>query len=353
MAETDFGIVHKALKETLALTIRLTIREREELHSVFEKIGRESEGSITGPPFAVFYWDTGVEGVEVEAGFPVSEPLDTAIATSRVLEGAEAFTAVHVGSYEGLQQTYGRLYTQLYARGIPASLVTREIFQKHNIKNPRQNLTEVQVLIHNWGDRLALAVGELLGADARKQVMMGSELLSPETGKEERASWLCRAVERLDKLADDDQKYEILSKCAHVFPEQRIQKLRRLFLETGEIGSVLKEMAEDPDWYETPVMEASGIRVKKVPYNRKAFDEATSSEEKRKAYCHCPMVKEFFDKTPSSFCYCGSGWYRRLWEGITGNQVRVRIVKTLVKGDDYCEFIIEIPHDRLSRKKKD
>ncbi len=349
MTQTDFEIVHKTLKETLVLTTRLTIKEREELYPLFERIGRESEGSITGPPFAVFYWDTGVDGVEVEAGFPVSEPLDTSIATGRLLEEAEAFTVVHVGPYDGLRQSYGRLYTQLYARGIPASLISREVFQKHNPKNPEQNLTEVQVLIHDWEDRLAHAVDELLGAEARRHVMMGSELLSPDTSKKERTSWVCKAVERLDKLADDDQKYDILSRCAHVFPEERIERLRGIFQETGEIGSVLKEMAEDPEWYETPVVEAGGIRVRKVPCNRKAYEEATTSEEKRKAYCHCPMVRDFLDKTPQSFCYCGSGWYRRLWEGITGDQVRVRIVKTLVKGDDCCEFMVEIPRRLESR----
>jgi len=342
MAQANPEIAHKILDEILVLSTRLVIQDREEVHPVLDGIGRESEGSVIGPPFAVFYWDTGVEGVEVEVGFPVSRPVETAVATTRNLEEVEAYTLMHVGPYEELRQSYGRLYTQLYARGIPASLVSREIFFKHNARNPESNVTEVQVLIHDWDRRLARAVDEVLGVDARMHVMMGSEMLGPNSSKEERTCWVRMAVERLDGLADDEQKYDILSRCAHVFPKERIQKLGSIYERTGELKDVLEEMEKDPEWYESPVIEGDNIRIKKVPCDRKGYEAATSPEDKRNAYCHCPMVRGLFEDTPPSFCYCGGGWYRRLWEGILGRPVRVRISKALTKGDDCCEFTIDI-----------
>jgi effector-binding domain-containing protein len=339
-------IHHKKLDRIMATTIHLTIREREELYPVFESIGREAHGKVAGPPFAVFHWDTGVEGVEVDAGFPVSGAVSLSGATMKTFEEAEAFVLVHVGPYEELRQRYSMLYTQLYARGIPASLLSREIFQKYDVKNPKKNVTEVQVLVHDWESRLARAVEDLLGAEARAHVMMGSELLIPDSSKEERTRWVREAVERLDKLTDDEQRYDILSRCAHVFPEERIQRLKNIYERTGQIKAVLEQMEQDQEWYETPMMEGTCIRVRKVPYNRKTYEAATTAIDKKNAYCHCPMVRGLFEEMPPSFCYCGSGWYRRLWEGILGGPVRVRIEKTVTKGDDYCEFTIDIPSGR-------
>lgn len=351
MTQEARPISHKKLDKILAATTRLTIRKRQELHPIFEEMGREWQGKVTGPPFAVFHWDTGVDGVEVDAGFPVSRVTDTAGDRSTTLEEAEAFTLLHVGAYDTLGQSYSKLYTQMYERGIPASLMSREIYLKYDAKSPQKNVTEIQVLIHDWIDRFSAALERVLGTQQREGVMIGSSGLSPESTKAERTLWVCAAVERLDGLADDQQRYDILSSCAHVFPEERIKKLRAIYEQTEDIDAVLMEMDKDPDWYESPLRDGSIIIVQKVPYDKKAYDKASNDEEKKRAYCHCPMVRHQFDETPPSFCYCGSGWYRRLWEGILTESVQVEMLKSLTRGDNICKFAIHLP-SRLRRDRK-
>ena len=46
-----------------------------------------------------------------------------------------------------------------------------------------------------------------------------------------------------------------------------------------------------------------------------------------------------------TFCYCSAGWERQQWEGAIGQPVRVDVVKSLLKGDDLCEFAIHLPED--------
>jgi predicted hydrocarbon binding protein len=48
---------------------------------------------------------------------------------------------------------------------------------------------------------------------------------------------------------------------------------------------------------------------------------------------------------PPSFCYCGAGWYRRQWEGAIDRPVTIEIVKSILKGDDVCQFAIHLPHE--------
>jgi hypothetical protein len=44
-----------------------------------------------------------------------------------------------------------------------------------------------------------------------------------------------------------------------------------------------------------------------------------------------------------TFCWCGSGWYRRLWEGILDQPIQIRHVETLLQGNDQCTLTITLP----------
>ena len=85
------------------------------------------------------------------------------------------------------------------------------------------------------------------------------------------------------------------------------------------------------------------IAVRKKPFDRPAYEAATTEAEKRRAFCHCSMVRGHLDALSPTFCFCGTGWFRRLWEGILGQPVRVDLVRSLLKGDDVCEEGIHVP----------
>jgi predicted hydrocarbon binding protein len=42
-------------------------------------------------------------------------------------------------------------------------------------------------------------------------------------------------------------------------------------------------------------------------------------------------------------CFCGSGWYDQLWEGILGKPVEIEVLQSILKGDDCCTFAITLP----------
>jgi predicted hydrocarbon binding protein len=44
-----------------------------------------------------------------------------------------------------------------------------------------------------------------------------------------------------------------------------------------------------------------------------------------------------------TYCYCGAGWYKQLWEGILGQPVRIEVLKSVLQGDDRCTFAIHLP----------
>jgi hypothetical protein len=219
----------------------------------------------------------------------------------------------------------------------------REVYLHTDEEQPENNETELHVILHDWNGLLAAGLEHVLGAGARDEVMAGSEQITASTSGDERARWTCAAMDRLDQLAGDYQRFDIVSRCAHVFPQERIVKLRAVYQQNQDVDQVLKVMGEDVYWYEEPVRKGNVLYATKAPFDPQGFEKAETRAEKRKHYCHCSIIKNHLDEMNPTFCHCGAGWYRQLWEGILEKPVRVEMLKSLPLGDDVCQFAIHLP----------
>ena len=227
------------------------------------------------------------------------------------------------------------------------SLFRREIYRRLDPAAPGNNLTEVQVILHEWERLCAEGVEAVLGAGARQTLMQGIESITPDSSFEDYTAWMQGAMARLDALTDDEEKKcLVVSHCAHVFPQERIEHLRAIY-QAGSFDDILREMYRDDFWYEKPARRGNVIYMRKNPYDPQGYEKATTPAARRVAYCHCAFVHPFLEQTPFSlsptFCYCGAGWYRRLWEGILGQPVVIEHVETLLRGNDQCTLTITLP----------
>lgn len=72
----------------------------------------------------------------------------------------------------------------------------------------------------------------------------------------------------------------------------------------------------------------------------------TDPVKKRQLCCHCPRVRDALrsevDISPT-YCYCGAGFYKGIWEGILQQPVRVEILETVLQGDEVCKFAMYLP----------
>ena len=178
--------------------------------------------------------------------------------------------------------------------------------------------------------------------------MEGSEEINPESSGVMYREWIRSAMDRLDSLTDDpEKKYQIVSCCAHVFPEERITQLRAIYEKRHDIDDVLRKMYKDDFWYEKPVRKGNVLHMRKNPFNPEGYAKAVTPAERRKAYCHCSFVHPYLDEVPAklspTFCFCGAGWYKRLWEGILAQPIKIQHVETLLKGNDQCTLMITLP----------
>jgi effector-binding domain-containing protein len=335
-------IVYKRVADQLVAGVRYQ-GAPSALGSIFEKLKRQCGEHICGPAFIVTHYGTGVkDGIDVDVCFPVSRPVETGDVRSWVLEGGEVLSLLHRGSPESLGESYGRLYRYLGEHGLISQLSGREVYLEPDPDRPEGNVTELQAFLHKWEHLFAESVGRVLGDDARAEVVQGVENLTPHSSLDDRVRWVNAALERLDERTNEMQKFEVLSPCADVFPQERIERLKAVYERNRSVADVLEAMAEDPDWYESPVRDGDVIFMDKIIFDRQGYEQATSEAERRKCRCHCPIARGRLDEVHPTMCYCSTGWYRRLWEGILGKPVWVELLKCLTRGDDACQFAIHI-----------
>jgi hypothetical protein len=291
------------------------------------------------------------DGLLIEAAFPVTQPVETEEIHTRLLEAVPAITTKHYGEHKTIRESVLKIYAYIEKHAWSTSFIRREIYLVLNEAEPDKNITEVQAVLHEWDRLLAEGAEIVLGKRARAYLMTGIETISPGSSFEEYSAWIQSAIERLDALtSDEEQKCQVVSHCAHVFPQERIDHMRMIY-QQGDFDQILHEMYTDDFWYEKPVRRGNVIYMRKNPFDPEGYANATTPAEQRKAYCHCPFVRPYLEETPAqqnpaalspTFCYCGAGWYRRLWEGILCQAVKIEHVETLLKGNDQCTLTITL-----------
>jgi len=96
-------------------------------------------------------------------------------------------------------------------------------------------------------------------------------------------------------------------------------------------------------WGLAGIYDGGKIIATKIPSFFHEYFEETDEVTKKYYYCHCPRVrKELLNgkSLDSIYCYCGGGFYKDVWEYITGKDVNIKLLKSLFKEDDVCQFEI-------------
>jgi hypothetical protein len=220
-----------------------------------------------------------------------------------------------------------------------------------------------------WLAKFANGLSEVAGEEIREQVMAGSEGLSALSDSQKVIAWSRGAMARLDALVDPHGRNEIMSGCACQYPKSQLQEIKRTFAETQDLDrahrmlqaqfeAFLEDTLQLSDqlvqeivtrgWGAAGVKEGNTIFATKIPKSGFLVEymNETDPEKKRQHYCHCPRVRDALktqDTISTTYCYCGAGFYKGIWEEILGEPVEVELLQSVLKGDDVCQIAIELP----------
>jgi predicted ArsR family transcriptional regulator len=220
-----------------------------------------------------------------------------------------------------------------------------------------------------WLAKFSTCVDEAAGEEARQQVMAGSERLSAQSSSDEVITWTQGAMERLGTLVDEATANQVMTGCACQYSKQGLQAARQAYEETGDLAAVHRmlqaqfeaflrdslELKEEyvekvvsRGWGLAGILEGNRVLATKIPKSGylAAYMEETDPEGKRQYYCHCPRVREILktrESLPVTYCYCGAGFYKGIWEEILQEPVQVEVLESILDGDEVCSIAVYLP----------
>lgn len=302
-----------------------------------------------GPPMAVYHWETIVpEGQDVEVCVPVREGYELEGCVARTLRHGHGFFLHARCGPEGYGDHYRMILSLMVEKGVhPRS--QRELYYDLEDRASPDAGAGLIIVMHPWVELLERGLDAAVGTEARIRIMEGRGDITPLASLEGRATWIRDVIGRIEQEAGTASgRYAALSGCADFFPQERIDAYRRIYEQRQDVDDVIDFMRSEQYWYKAPYREGRTVYVTKNPRNRAAFEAADTPAERHRNYCHCTMLRNALDKGISpTFCYCGAGWFRQQWEGLLGTQVEIRVVSSVLNGDDACTFAIHLPPETV------
>jgi effector-binding domain-containing protein len=351
MGIIDHGLDYKKVGERLVASIRQPVSGRGEILDLFQELADVvTPENRTGDFFWIRHYINSLdEGIDAEAAVPVRRAVEVGRIATRVVPELQVLWVRHDGPAETLSESYRKFGAASGEFGLISEEFIIESFQ--SIDQLIDGPIEVQYVLHDWSGLFQRNLERVVGAEQAKRIFGEMDSITVDTPLEERKELTLCAVSRLTALGQEYATYDVISSCAHVFPDSQTEKLRLVFQQEfaktqdkiKAIDAVLEFMDSDPGWRVEIYREGDVIYTAKNPRDRAAFEAAQTDEERRRAYCFCPIIRNHLEEdVPPEFCYCGSGWYRKQWEDATQKPVSIEIVKSLVKGDDRCQYAITI-----------
>ncbi len=230
-------------------------------------------------------------------------------------------------------------------------------------------MTEAFDFDRAWMDKFRIHLDETVGEEIREMVIQGGEALSAESSRLEVIEWTRRAMERLDSLVDERASRSVLSACTCHYPKANLQEIKAVYATTKDIDRVhgmLQEQFESflkdsmrvseemlaeivaRGWGSAGIRQGNTIVATKIPKSGHLIEymNETDPEIRRQYYCHCPRVREAVKDNLmilSTYCYCGAGFYKGIWEEILQRPVEVEVLESVLSGDEVCKIAIYLP----------
>jgi len=220
-----------------------------------------------------------------------------------------------------------------------------------------------------WLEKFSQCLEENAEEEVHAAVMQGSERLSMNSDRQDVAEWTKTAMEQLNTLVDEEKLKNIMTSCACQYPKSDLQDIRQKYSDTQDLDAVhtmlqqrfetfLQETLELDDamisevisrgWGLAGVLDGDTIIAIKIPKSGFLVEymNETNPQKKRQYYCHCPRVREilkFGESLPKTYCYCGAGFYKGIWEEILQKPVEVEVLESVLDGGEVCKIAIHLP----------
>jgi predicted hydrocarbon binding protein len=190
-----------------------------------------------------------------------------------------------------------------------------------------------------WKDKLARSVGEHLGQEACSSILAGGEGIGTTSGPGTKSRWIKTVMERLDGLAGADTRRKVMEASSCPYSKVRIAGAKKLYRQCQSMEEFLEKAAQAGLLADKEVaLKDDVIYLTKFHYHRNA--DAVPAEDFVMHACHCGWAKGTREEISATFCMCGAGFYRQFFEEVLEREVRIEVVKSVLRGDRECVMAV-------------
>ncbi|MBN2047041.1 MAG: hypothetical protein JW750_04275 [Anaerolineaceae bacterium] len=221
-----------------------------------------------------------------------------------------------------------------------------------------------------WLGKFARQLETRLSAREQAEILRGSETFTMDTPREAVIDWSQQAMLRLEQLLPAEELHELMLACACHYPPENLQSIREAYEASGgdlraahqllqqqfetfldanfPLTPEQREFVVSRGWGMAGTLEEDGtIIATKIPKSGYLIEYLNESDpqRRREMYCHCPRVRDAIrlgKPLSASYCYCGAGFYQAMWEEITQHPVAVEVAKSILMGDEVCQFRLRV-----------
>ncbi|MFX1513439.1 MAG: hypothetical protein ACFFCQ_12700 [Promethearchaeota archaeon] len=230
-------------------------------------------------------------------------------------------------------------------------------------------------------DNLATKLAEIKGEENKTEVFKEITLPPLGTHASKKPPITKKVIEQLEAKIDTETCKKVLSSGLHSVPKERYQAARQKYLEIADIDKFLEyrhtqfvkqleqhkkegtlfftqEITDDVLDYVRTNPEIKGVRdgdivyEAKIPYMAHKYVNEKDEIRKKYHYCHCFWVRESLVdseiKVSPMFCYCSAGFHKQYWDAVFDEDVKVEVVNSILKGDNFCRFAVHLPKEGIN-----
>lgn len=192
-----------------------------------------------------------------------------------------------------------------------------------------------------WARKLSESIERYLGKAIMSEIMTNSGKFEA-LDEEARAAWIKEAMDKLDaRVADEETKIKIMTECSCQCYDEHIEEFKKEYRKHGDIDRLL-EIMHGKVFLVKPVRDGDIVYVTKAPRFPEEHRNAKTAREKTYFFCHCNHAKAAKGRISPTYCLCGAGWCKKIWEGALERPVKVDILKSVLQGDHVCQFAVHL-----------
>ena len=233
-------------------------------------------------------------------------------------------------------------------------------------------------------DTLQHEVTRRLGADVWELLTKDIGVPDFKTDGEQGCAVTRELMKRLDAVADNETKKDILSHVRHGLKPEQFGWARRKFIACGQnidrfiaqnyrddVENFIRLRDTGEDFYGQPitpevfdfimetgivtdqVRHGADIRITGFPFDMIRYIQETDERKKRYYACHCPFARESIlaeeGLVSTTICYCSLGHAKLMWEAVLDTELDGEIVESVLGGDLLCKYVLHLTEDVMDR----